>query len=230
MCTVTFIPTSQGTVITSNRDEQPGRSASAPTWRDYKGRRVVFPQEPKAGGTWFVLDEAENIAVLMNGGFEKHEWNPPYRMSRGIVLLDFFTADAPILRWETADLDGVEPFTIIFHSDGNLFRLVWDGQDRHRLEIDPREAHIWSSSPLYPPDQRDWRMSFFANFIAREPATPEAILEFHQQGGNNDREGFVIDRGFLRTVSITQAVIGQPEITVRHLDLVRAEVHQFQAR
>ena len=91
MCTVTFLPKGEEDfIITSNRDEDPQRATHELTSQNLGGRLVYFPQDPKAGGTWFATDKENFTLVLLNGGFEKHSHKPPYRISRGIMLLQFF--------------------------------------------------------------------------------------------------------------------------------------------
>ncbi len=230
MCTVTYVPIGDGVIVTSNRDEQPGRSAQAPAWHIYNNKKIAFPKEPRAGGSWFVADGAGNLAVLMNGGFEKHEWKPPYRKSRGLVLLDFFSDDDPAKHWQNTCLDGIEPFTIVWFWQKNLYRLVWDGEEKHFEPLNPADAYIWSSAPLYGAGQRMNRAKLFADFTAESPPAPDDLMRFHTRTGDEQDEGFVIERGFLRTVSITQAVIGPSEILVTHHDLVGGASYQFKAR
>ena len=92
MCTVTYIPSNKDSyILTSNRDESPQR-ASAEIPKKYKifDQDIFFPRDPQAGGTWIASSEENYTLCLLNGAFKKHKWNPPYRMSRGLVLLDFF--------------------------------------------------------------------------------------------------------------------------------------------
>ena len=229
MCTVTFVPLPDGAVITSNRDEQPGRAASAPRFHDHNGRSIAFPKEPKAGGTWFAADADGNAIVLLNGAFEKHVWNPPYKKSRGLVLLDLFTDEDPAEHWDHVDLEGVEPFTIILFYNKTLVKLVWDGLAKHQITLNPGDAYIWSSSPLYGQVQRDERAQYFAGFVS-QPVDAPMMLEFHQGKSVAGREGFIIDRGFLRTVSITQWVLQNAQTAFTHIDLIAGEKHNFKIR
>jgi hypothetical protein len=44
-----------------------------------KWKNLIFPKDPKAGGTWFVANADGVILVLLNGADEKHEVQFPYR-------------------------------------------------------------------------------------------------------------------------------------------------------
>ncbi len=230
MCTVTFFPDPQGVIITSNRDEQPGRASHPPVFHHYNNRRVVYPKEPAAGGTWFVLDSDGRAAVLMNGGFEKHVCKPPYRRRRGLLLLDFFTGEPTPTGWDLLDTEGIEPFTMIYYTGNRLDQFVWDGGQKHHQELDCKTSHIWSSSPLYGPGQRETRGRWFAELLAKGAPTPDALLQFHARTGSGQQEELVIDRGFIRTVSITQARLFAAGIIVRHVDLINRKTNVLRVR
>lgn len=89
MCTVTYLPVSTGFVLTQNRDEAPTRSPQIISKEKRFGTELLFPKDTKAGGTWIATARDGRTACLLNGAFEKHKHEPPYRLSRGLVLLDF---------------------------------------------------------------------------------------------------------------------------------------------
>ena len=57
MCTVSFVASNGKIIITSNRDEQVIRPAIAPQKYTINNKTLLFPKDPKAGGTWYVVDE-----------------------------------------------------------------------------------------------------------------------------------------------------------------------------
>jgi Transport and Golgi organisation 2 len=66
MCTVSFLPKSQGFYVAMNRDEKLDRStALTPVIGDIESRRVVFPREP-SGGTWISANDAGLCLALIN--------------------------------------------------------------------------------------------------------------------------------------------------------------------
>jgi uncharacterized protein with NRDE domain len=60
---------------------------------DHNGQKLFFPKDTDAGGTWIVMKENGDAAVLLNGAFINHTAEPPYRLSRGIILLDIFSTE-----------------------------------------------------------------------------------------------------------------------------------------
>ena len=92
MCTVTFIPvTGSEYILTSSRDEQTTRpSATNPQILKSGSNTLMYPKDPKGGGTWIACDSAGKTACLFNGAFKAHLPQYPYRYSRGLIVLDFF--------------------------------------------------------------------------------------------------------------------------------------------
>jgi uncharacterized protein with NRDE domain len=104
MCTVSFIATKTGVIITSNRDEHILRVALPPQKYLYNQKSIIYPKDVTAGGTWYATDGISKVIVLLNGAAEKHTHNPPYRRSRGLIVLDLISTQNPISEWKIIDL------------------------------------------------------------------------------------------------------------------------------
>ncbi len=132
MCTVTYLPLpSAGFVLTSTRDERSIRKAAIPPREyDVHGGMVFYPKDPDAGGTWIASAVSGYSLCLLNGGFKIHESRPPYRLSRGLVLLDFYKYNNVASFRDHYDFKGIEPFTLLIlgHPQRSLDELRWDGQ------------------------------------------------------------------------------------------------------
>lgn len=230
MCTVTYIPAPSGFILTHNRDEAPSRSPdSISKMKTAGGDILLFPRDTKAGGTWIATSRSGKTACLLNGAFEKHTHRPPYRRSRGLLLLDFFD-------WENADdffrdydLDGIEPFTMLVFQSGRVAELRWDGQTRHLKNLAPDAAYFWCSATLYPPVMQLRREQVFRDwlFLLKNVApTQQRLLHLHRTGSVGDPENdFVMNRGGrVCTVSITQVVVKNSQASLRYHDLL--EGHQ----
>lgn len=226
MCTVSFVCTNGNVILTSNRDEKVNRPALAPKRYCYNGKVVLFPKDPKAGGTWFAVSEDGVVVVLLNGAEEKHEVQPHYGKSRGLITLEICSATNAIQQWEILDLSAVEPFTLVVFENQKLFQLRWDGKLKSKQELSILEKHIWSSATLYTPEIRTLRKQWFETFIQDNPnPTPEEVLFFHQSTqGNNKEFGLVIDRNsILKTTSITQVVIEANKVNFGYHDLLQQQ-------
>lgn len=229
MCTVSFVPSGEKYIITSNRDEHISRPlAHEPKEETLGSVKVLFPKDPKAGGTWFALNEMGAAAVLLNGAFVRHRPNDIYAKSRGLVLLDIIGAKDPLaMLWEM-DLFNIEPFTLVlFHS--NLLEFRWDGGQKYFRPLDKSKSHIWSSATLYDDAVIGHRASLFDRFMGgAHPIEASDVVDFHTNNHDDFQNGFVIDRETgLKTFSVTQAILEQEgQNLLKHIDLLNDKVFE----
>ncbi len=222
MCTVTFIPSEHTLFLTSNRDEKHYRSAaSAPAVYKAASGNILFPKDGDAGGTWIAVHENGNAIVFLNGGFVAHASRPPYRKSRGLILIDLIDHPEPYTAFLDIDLRNIEPFTAIIWDDHRLFECRWDGFDKHISEPDKSKPHIWSSVTLYNPAVISKRNRWFEDWIAETGgSSQDEILRFHQFTGDGDAHNDLkMDRGQVFTVSVTSLALSHDRATMRYLDL-----------
>jgi hypothetical protein len=188
------------------------RSKTEPPRRYEVGNTPVwYPRDLETGTTWMAGSANGWSLCLLNGAFEKHRSNPPYRQSRGKVVLDFFSfSDIEGFRKDYV-LDGIEPFTLILVLTENaslaVWELRWDGRTAHWKAMDPRQPGIWSSATLYTPEERRLREVWFEDWLEKNPSVrgQDSILDFHRNAGaENKTTALVMDKGQDRqTISIT---------------------------
>lgn len=223
MCTVTIIPKGENDfVLTTNRDEAPSRKSLAPDFYQYKETKLLYPKDELSGGTWIGICEKNRLVCVLNGGFEFHERKAKYRMSRGIVSKDFLNAHDIVETINNYNLDNIEPFTIIvvdWNSVLKLYELVWDGKQKHFIEL-PFEPKIWSSSTLYNKTMRNDRLIWFENYQKENEVNADTVLKFHNTAGESNIDyGVIMDRGFVRTTSITQVKKVNDEVSMYYESL-----------
>ncbi|MBK8610494.1 MAG: NRDE family protein [Chitinophagaceae bacterium] len=224
MCTVSFLRVNESVIITSNRDEHRDReNSAAPAVYNHSGMKMIYPKDAKAGGTWFVAGEQGTVAVLLNGAFESHIARPPYRKSRGLILLEIAGANQPVLFFSEMNLNGIEPFTVVLFQSGELHELRWDGNARYNRKLNEYENHIWASATLYSPDVIEHRKKLFEQFIhSPMEITVSRVYDFHANNHGDDENGFIINRQTgMKTFSITQAIIDPETIAFTHADLLQ---------
>lgn len=228
MCTVTFLPIKGSDfILTSNRDEDPKRATKQMVEKTVNESIVYFPQDPKAGGSWFASDQDEFTLCLLNGGFEKHEFDPPYRRSRGLMVLDFFEFSNTESFITEYNFEGIEPFTLVLidHSNKDLVlkELVWDEMQLHVRSLDNLQPHIWSSTSLYPEEVKAERRSWFEEWLSKRSEYSQAdIQHFHEFGGKGDAwNNFVMNRnGEVMTVSVTSIKKSGSQFNFEHKSLI----------
>jgi len=224
MCTVTYLPTSGGFILTHNRDEAPVRSPTAISREKTGDDVLLFPRDTKAGGAWVVTAKSGKSACLLNGAFVKHRHEPPYRRSRGLMLLDFFEWAQPGDFFQNYDLEGIEPFTFLYFHRHEATELRWDGSQRYLKRLDAAAPHFWCSATLYPPEMQARRERVFRDWLSARQTSPSpgSLVALHRTGSIGDPENdYIMNRGGrVCTVSITQIILTFGISKMRYLDLL----------
>jgi hypothetical protein len=207
MCTVTYLPTYNGFLLTSNRDEALIRKPAArPLVYHSASGPILFPRDGDAGGTWIATSANYRTVCLLNGAFYPHHHNPPYKKSRGLVVLDFFDSESVKAFVDTCDLNGIEPFTMLLIEEKKLYEFRWDGVQKYFKEIDATQPLIRCSVTLYAPEVIALREKWFSNWLQKHNKyEAKEILKFHLFAGENDAGTNIrMSRsGLVKTVSVT---------------------------
>jgi len=211
VCTVTFIKTNSGFVLTSNRDEKNNRKTLTPDYYQHINQRLYYPKDEKAGGTWIASNLINRTACLLNGAFMAHQKQPYHTLSRGKILLASFNSPIQNFINETA-LNQVEPFTLLIIDNTEsvcLHELVWDGIAIHHTSYQDLEYKIWSSSTLYRPEIQAQRNAWFETWIEQHKFLEDKnILNFHKhRHTETESDNILMKReNAMQTVSITQVI------------------------
>ncbi len=224
MCTVTFLPTGPDEFLfTSNRDEAPSRSAAAIQQQASGHKQLIFPQDSLAKGTWIAVSDHNQLVCILNGAYKPHRHRPPYRLSRGIMALEFFQYEEARQFSEGFEFEGIEPFTMVIYDQGRLFDLRWDEEQVHFNELNTAAPHIWSSSTLYYPDWQVKRQEWFQTWLDKQSTyTSKQTLDFHRHGGIGDPQNDLVMNRFdmVCTTSITHVVKEATQATLKYHGLM----------
>jgi len=228
MCTVTYLPLNNSSfILTSNRDEgQYRKIASPPQKYPIYGTDVYFPKDMDANGTWFAVAKTKFTLCLLNGAFGRHEHHPTYRLSRGLMLLDFFKYNNVDDFVSKYDFEGIEPFTLLIldQSPGtSIHEIRWDERKIYLAAKDASVPLIWSSAQLYPTSVIRQREAWFDAWLnAKNEFTMENIVLFHKTGGTGDKyTDLLMNRdGKVFTVSITTVWREEKKSTMRYEDMI----------
>jgi len=209
MCTVTYIPAPGGPFLTSSRDEQRTRPpALEPGYYAGDTGRLLFPKDPRAGGTWFAAHGIGHVAVLLNGAWQRHTSRPPYRRSRGLVLVELTDQADPLQAFHSMDLEGIEPFTLILVEERLLHECRWDGTTKFHRAPDPTLPHIWSSVTLYKPDVIRKKEQWFHTWLQdHPPPSVEDVLNFHHFTDSGDPHNSILMNRDDQTLTVSITLI-----------------------
>lgn len=224
MCTLTFVPLeNKNFILTSSRDEQKTRKNSElPSFTEINNTKILRPVDGDAGGSWVGITDKGRTLCLLNGAFQKHTRNTPYRKSRGIILMELLAADSE-KEIESYDFDKIESFTLIWiekkESSVSLTEYRWVEEENklYKKIVDTKFAYIWSSAKLYTSEIAEKREEWFEEWIelylkkGQSLDTISQILwHFHVKGGEKQnaipREQILMEDQYGGTVSLTQII------------------------
>lgn len=226
MCTVTYIPkpSDKGFMLTSNRDEQTTRKkALAPRIHYIQGKKLYFPKDGEANGTWICHSETGYTLCLLNG---KGVGKAPFRHSRGLILIDFFKFDGLHSFLQQYNFDQLAPFKLIVisHKEAIVVNEInWDGRSIKKTTHNSLLSQIWSSDQLYDTGIRKKREQWFAEWIeSKVQINTQEIVYFHTNAGEGNIESnLVMKKGdFLQTLSVTSILHNFDNTCIFYKDLL----------
>jgi len=227
MCTVAYIPGKTGSILASLRDENPARAvALAPAIYRNNEHSYVMCQDPAGGGTWAGFNDSGSAIALLNGAFDAHKSTPPYRMSRGRIVRSLLESTMPVVEWMLMDMDDIEPYTLIVFTERQLFRLTWDGMQKHRTVLDGRTSHIFSSATLYDARAAQVRRDHFDNWMVMDPPVNRLSLMGFFKSLKDRQNGFIIDRSEqMKTLSMSYMELSADNYCYYYYDLQQYQLH-----
>jgi Transport and Golgi organisation 2 len=229
MCVLTYFPYKNDRfVLTSNRDEKVLRQKALPPKRIKIGKTMLIaPVDPISQGTWIATSKPYSV-VLLNGGFVCHITNPPYRISRGQVILDLATFKNAQDFFNNYNFEGIEPFTLVVFEHGEnreINEIRWCSNQKFLKKLDINLPEIWSSATLYSPEAIEKRKAWYMHLISENnnKPLPDDILNFHINGGKGDDYDSIHLRRSeeLKTLSTTQISIDTEGHTMVYQDFLQ---------
>jgi len=229
MCTVTYIPTEgkNDFIFTSNRDEAPNRQANKLVTKKIKKKKVLFPQDSGAKGTWIAISDSDQLVCILNGAFTAHKRRDDYIKSRGILALETFESASATEFLKKCNLTGIEPFTMILYDRGKLYDLKWDYNIKHIRVLDPAKKHIWASSTLYSLEWQKKRKIWFDKWRNElKKVKQKDVLDFHHNAGegNNRYDVKMYVEGIVQTTSVTSIKHSKSEMKMRFESIINAKI------
>jgi len=216
MCTVSFLPQSQGFFLAMNRDEQKSRPRALPPWRRRAGAHAALYPSEKSGGTWIGANDAGLILALINW-YAKPQRDRSLCVSRGIVIPELLAAGDPrelARRLKTLPLSKLNPFRLIAVSTGarNIKEWRWDGKTLSSKRFSWKRRHWFSSG--YDEALVNRKREPLVRNIAETPAAIRKLHRAHEL----ERGPFSIcmHRDVAETVSYTEIAVTKKKARLRY--------------
>lgn len=231
MCTVIYLPGKDDQPkFISIRDEHAARPiAQMPVIIHGSDIDILAPIDPLGGGSWIGANRFLDIVVLFNGAFQKHPPGSNYRMSRGLIVKHLLETGIPLVEWTYLPLEGIEPFSLLVFTDAQLYRLTWDGTQKHHELLNKQLPHFFSSVTLYDASAAAQRTILFQQWydqLIKDPNTPIEALYTSTQDTHN---GFLIKReNGMQSQSISVIQYQDQSVSFKYHDLVNQQMHTAQ--
>ncbi len=211
MCIVSIFSDEKGNfILTQNRDETNLRPTSDKIeTRKMNGLDFTGPIDLVSGGTWIYYAE-KYVVCILNGAYKKHLHKPPYRMSRGLIILELLNYDSIDEFVNKIELNGIEPFTMIMIDKVKHEKkiLVWDETKKYKEDVSKENLIVRSSSTLYTKEEKQKHKQFFLNLNSYNP---EEIFKLQDKIKMPENNKFPT----VMTTSITQITQSQNQITLK---------------
>lgn len=202
-------------LLTHNRDESNLRPTSDKIFTDtVYGHKYTGPKDLASGGTWVYYSD-EFACCVLNGGYEKHAHRPPYRMSRGLLILELLKYPSINKFTNDIDLKGIEPFTMIMINRKSTEKkiLVWDEKEKHIENPTGEKLIVRSSSPLYTQEEKERHFRAFQDLTE---VNPDSVFKLHDELKMLENEKIPT----LQTTSITSVYQVKGEINMKFCPII----------
>ena len=204
--------------------------AEQPIWHSRSGMRMLYPKDPAGGGTWYATT-GSRTACLLNGGYGRHKRVLPYRLSRGLILLDSIAYEDLQAFADQYDLSNIEPFTLIFidhAAQTSVQHIKWDGAKAHFANHDPAQPHIWHSPTLYTDDVSHIRTAEFEDALRAdgESVGYDTLQSYHLSHRYEEESRLAADfrTDQVKTVSFTSIERQNQTATLRYYDVAEERI------
>jgi hypothetical protein len=201
MCIVTFFPTDNGFIFTSNRDEKPSRKSTIPKYHKNHKQKLFYSQDTKKGGTWFAVDrEQKKIACLLNARGTQPQKNQ--KKSRGLIPIHSLIEQEKVPSKDI--LKNTAPFTLIqlcFQDSIGIEEFRWNGTHLIQNKLSNEKPHLWCSDTLYTLKDKQ-RLSYEFNGLKYDFKEWENVIDFHKTNLYPDSTEEEIKKESIQTISI----------------------------
>jgi hypothetical protein len=210
MCTVTFVPHSDGFYLAMNRDERITRPTASPPGVFQQGSvEAIYPLDNE-GGTWIAANSRGAAFTLLN-------WNDAQKLgekrrTRGYVVPAVVSSDCSEAVQSTLsqlDLEGILPFRLVGFFPAGKDVIEWRGDQKslERKSI-PWTMRQWCSSSLSDAQASSTRGKMFEQKAKELDVGSLAWLRrlhaSHDQGHN--AFSHCVHRGNVETLSYTELI------------------------
>jgi hypothetical protein len=233
MCTLSFMPRSNGFYLAMNRDEQRTRAKALPPAVHRCGNhRALYPSEP-SGGTWIGINDV-GIALALINWYSKPQLKAAPAFSRGAIIPRILTADLSgsaegLIR--ELPMERLNPFRLIMICLKEQTVREFQSDSVTLLEIPHSwETNHWFSSGLEEPQVEIIRARTCAKMIrdsaTDSPQTPKILRNLHRSHApEKGPYSICMHREDACTVSFTEMIVNNSKAAMSYHDGAPCKEH-----
>ncbi|MEM7618210.1 MAG: NRDE family protein [Pseudomonadota bacterium] len=217
MCTLTIHQNRDSLTVTMNRDEKKERPGEIPPYK-WPDSDFWAPQDKKANGTWFGVNEQGRVVCLLNGYVAKDVTNNG-SSSRGELVPRILQSDDVNLELKQLEhsCEKYNSFRLFTIENGMLISCEWTGEEYNQNEEPLNEDYFYTSSS-YEQDKvqlyrRERYNQWQKNGKSYECNLPQIHLHKNEE---NSAYGVLMDRPDACTKSITQYCVNNNQKVMRY--------------
>jgi hypothetical protein len=224
VCTLSWVPLSEGYALAFNRDELRTRApARPPALREVSGLSVLTPIDGDAGGTWIAANALGHTVALLNRWDETPVDPAGEFVSRGLLVLELAPLPGPgavDARLADLALPSYRPFTVVSVAPGDVpHAFEWNGRALARARIE-RPGLVRTSSGRDQAGAERVRGRIFQDAATREGGlTPETLERLHR--GHDPERGALsicMHREEAATVSGSFVQVDRSTVRFKYVD------------
>jgi hypothetical protein len=217
MCTIAWLPRSEGFTLWHSRDERRSRGIAVPPLVEHgNGISWISPRDSDSGGTWVGVNSFGVTVGIANLFVAGRPVPPGRKISRGLLVEQLL--DSPSLlqverRVRAFDLEPFEPFTLVgLETDHPPFILRWDRTAP--ATIQPLGPHLLATSAGGSQAIEDRRIGLFAP--GDHEMTANEIEELYRLPPESERASVCVHRGDVMTVSLVRIEVGARQVALAY--------------
>jgi hypothetical protein len=216
MCTLAWLPRTDGLSLWHSRDERRTRGWAVPPMVEH-GNHVAWisPRDSDSGGTWVGVNTFGVVVGIANLFVAGEPVPPARKVSRGLLVQQLLDSPSTLQverRMRAMDLLSFEPFTLVSVETGAPpLILRWDRSMLSRIQ--PLGTALLVTSAGGNQDIEQARLRLFESEGAAK-LTPARVEELYRAPPGGNDSSVCVHRAEVSTVSLTKI-----EVTPSHVFL-----------
>ena len=217
MCTIAWLPRTDGFTLWHSRDEHRSRGVAVPPLVEHgNGVGWISPRDSDSGGTWVGVNSFGVSVGIANLFVDGRPVPPGRKISRGLLVEQLLDSPSTLQverRLRAFDLEPFEPFTLVALEAGrDPFILRWDRSSS--AAVAPLGSHLLVTSAGGSRSIEERRIHLFAP--GEQGMTADTIEQLYRVPPGSEPASVCVHRPDVMTVSLTRIEVGIRQVSLTY--------------